>query len=89
MTQERVLEYLIEHGEKIKAEIKIEGIGPKRIAGLLTILKNLEKITKRQVPHGSKMVWCYRATNTKPTEPEHIYILRNLPRNENTTANSY
>jgi len=80
MTQERVIEFLIEHGEKINSEIKIEGIGAKRVAGILTILKNLNKVTRRQVPHNSKMVWCYRVINTGPTEPEYAYILRNLPR---------
>jgi predicted transcriptional regulator len=80
MTQERVIEYLINHGEKISSEIKIKGMPPMRISGILTRLANTNKVTRRQVPHNGKTVWCYRAIGTGPIEPDYVHILRNLPR---------
>jgi hypothetical protein len=81
MTQERVLEYLSSHGEKINAEIKI-GLPAKRVAGILATLFNLNKVVRRQVTHNSKLVWCYSIANGAPLEPDYAYILRNLPRNQ-------
>jgi len=80
MTQQRVIEYLRTHGEKISAEIKIKGLTPLKVSGILTALARLEKVTRRQVPHNSKTVWCYRAIGSGPIEPDYVYILRNLPR---------
>lgn len=82
MTQDKVLEYLATHGEKISAEIKINGLDSKKRTGMLAKLVNLNKVTRRQVPYGTKMVWCYRAANSGPIEPDYSYILRNLPRNQ-------
>jgi len=82
MTQERVLEFLSKNGEKINADIKIEGLTAKRIAGILAKLFNLKQVVRRQVMHNSKLVWCYSVSNSAPLEPEYSYILRNLPRNQ-------
>jgi hypothetical protein len=82
MTQDKVLEYLAIYGEKISAEIKLNGLDSKKRTGMLAKLVNSNKVTRRQVPHGSKMVWCYRAANSGPIEPDYSYTLRNLPRNQ-------
>jgi hypothetical protein len=89
MTQEKVLEYLKVYGEKINSEIEIEGLNDKKTAGILSKLFSLNKVTRRMVPHKGKSVWSYRAIGTGPLEPEHIYILRNLPRHENSATDSY
>jgi hypothetical protein len=83
MTQERVLDFLSKNGEKINADIKLEGLPAKRIAGILAKLFNLKQVTRRQVTHNSKLVWCYSVTNSAPLEPDYAYILRNLPRKPN------
>ena len=83
MTQERVLEYLMEHGEKINAEIKIPGLTAKRVSGIIANLMNLKLLERRQTTHNSKLVWCYSVTNSAPLEPDYAYILRNLPRKPN------
>jgi hypothetical protein len=79
MTKQLVLDYLTIHGEKINAEIKI-GLPAKSVSGLLVALNNLNKVTRRQVHHNGKIVWCYRAASTGTTEPDYAFILRNLPR---------
>ncbi len=83
MTQERVLEYLTEYGEKINAEIKIPGLTAKRVSGIIAKLMNLKLLERRQTTHNSKIVWCYRVANAGPIEPEYSFILRNLPRHIN------
>ena len=80
MTQERVLEYLTQNGEQINANIKIPGLPAKQISGILAKLYNLNKVTRSQVSHNSKLVWCYRIADSGPTEPDYAFILRNLPR---------
>jgi hypothetical protein len=80
--QEVVLEYLNKYGEQINAEIKIEGIDSKQKADAISKLVRANKLTKRQVTHKNKLVWCYRVPNSGPKEPEYLYILRNLPRNK-------
>jgi len=82
MTQEIVLDYLIKHGEKINAEIKIPGMSSKRISAILANLYNIHKVTRSQVTHNSKLVWSYRASTTGLMEPDYAFILRNLPRTE-------
>jgi hypothetical protein len=83
MTQERVLDFLSKNGEKINADIKLEGLPAKRIAGILAKLFNLNQVTRRQVLHNSKLVWCYSIAANAPLEPDYSYILRNLPRSPN------
>ena len=80
MTQEMVIEYLINHGEKMSAEIKIKNLSPMRVSGILTRLFNNNKVTRRQVSQNGKLVWCYKAVGTAPQEPDYVFILRNLPR---------
>jgi hypothetical protein len=80
MTQERVIEYLRNYGEKLSSEIKIKGMTPMKTAGILTRLFNLNKVTRRQVSHNSKIVWSYKLVGTAPNEPDYAFILRNLPR---------
>jgi putative AlgH/UPF0301 family transcriptional regulator len=89
MTQERVLSYLREHGERTVAGINIESLSNKRVAGILAKLFALNKVTKREVTSKSKPVFAYMAVGSGPLEPEYSYILRNLPRHENTTSDSY
>jgi putative AlgH/UPF0301 family transcriptional regulator len=89
MTQERVLRYLREHGERTAAGINLENLSNKGIAGILTKLFSTNKVTRREVWSKGKPVFAYMAVGSGPIEPEYSYILRNLPRHENTTSDSY
>jgi hypothetical protein len=89
MTQERVLHYLREHGERTAAGINIENLSNKGIAGILAKLFSLNRVTRREVRSKGKPVFAYMAVGSGPKEPEYSYILRNLPRHENTATDSY
>jgi hypothetical protein len=81
MNEEGVLiDYLSMHGEKINAEIKIEGMTSNKVASILARLIRAKKLERRQVEHKSKFVWCYRLQSDSFKEPDYAFILRNLPR---------
>jgi hypothetical protein len=81
MAQELVINYLKEHGECFSSDIQIPTLTKKSIVGILSRLVDAKQATRRQGEAKGRTVWVYSMRGTIPKEPEHIYILRNLPRN--------
>ena len=80
MTQDRVIEFLNGRGECPAQEIEISGLSRKAIFGVLTRLAATNRVTRREVIHNKRAMWAYTLVG-QSAEPEHFYILRNLPRN--------
>jgi DNA-binding MarR family transcriptional regulator len=81
MSQQKVLDYLSEHGEMAKKEMKIPGVTPKALFGILNRLCANGSVSKREVGEENRRYFVF---NIGPplVEPEYSYILRNLPRKE-------
>jgi len=58
MIQNKVLDYLQEHGENIASDIQIENITTRSIQAGLSKLFSLNKVARRQVvKHSARPVW--------------------------------
>lgn len=80
MTRERVIDFLTRHGECLGANVDIPGMRPKTTLGLLARMTASGVLTRRAVEYKDRVLWAYSVKGDGPKEPEHIYILRNLPR---------
>jgi len=79
MTQQRVLDYIIEHGPIQMSKIEVEGMTRKSISGVLMRLVENNSIVKDDEIENGRRRTLYRS-KIAAVEPEYSYILRNLPR---------
>lgn len=80
MSQELVLNFLVGKGECPFQEILIEGLPRRSVSGYLTRLTAANRISRREVTYKNRTMWAYTLVGEVPKEPEHFFILRNLPR---------
>jgi plasmid stabilization system protein ParE len=76
----KIVEYLTEFGETAAPRIDVPGLSAKAIMGICARMAEDGVLSRRVVDHGSRVAWAYSVTGKIPVEPEHIYILRNLPK---------
>ena len=81
MSQQKVLDYLSEHGEMAKKEMKVPGVTPKALFGILNRLCANGSVSKREVGEENRMYFVF-SIGPPSIEPEYSYILRNLPKEE-------
>ena len=79
MTQQRVLDYIIEHGPIQMSKIEVEGMTRKAISGVLMRLTNNNSINKIEETENGRRQTLYSAKAIE-VEPDYSVILRNLPR---------
>lgn len=77
---EQVLDYLKENGKSIAADIELPGLTVKSVTSALSRLTAQGLVERIIMYGGRKRASCYDAVGFLPKEEEHIYILRNLPR---------
>jgi hypothetical protein len=77
---EQVLNYLLENGQSLAAEIEVPGINLKGVSSSLGRLVGQGLVERTHMHGGRKRVSMYTAIGSIPKEEDHIYILRNLPR---------
>lgn len=77
---EQVLDYLRENGKSIAADIELPGLTVKSVTSALSRLTAQGLVERTIIYGGRKRASCYAAVGSLPKEEEHIYILRNLPR---------
>jgi hypothetical protein len=81
MSQQKVLDYLSEHGEMARKEMKVPGVTPKALFGILNRLCANGSVSKREVGEEKRKYFVFNI-GPSPIEPDYSYILRNLPRKE-------
>jgi len=81
MSQQKVLEYLSEHGEMARKEMKVPGVTSKALFGILNRLCANGSVSKREVGEENRRYFVFNI-GPSSVEPEYSYILRNLPRKE-------
>jgi DNA-binding MarR family transcriptional regulator len=79
MTQQRVLDYIIEHGPIQMSKIEVEGMTRKAISGVLMRLVDNNSIVKDDETEKGRRRILYSA-KVMEVEPDYSVILRNLPR---------
>lgn len=77
---EQVLNYLLENGRSIYTDIEIPGLTKKAVSSSLGRLLGQGLVERYHVESGRRRSFAYTAVGSIPKEEEHIYILRNLPR---------
>ena len=81
MSQQKVLDYLGEHGEMARKEMKVPGVTPKALFGILNRLCASGSVSKREVGKENRRYFVVNISHPS-VEPDYSYILRNLPRKE-------
>jgi hypothetical protein len=79
MTQQRVLDYVTDHGPIQMSDIQVEGMTKKAISGVLMRLTNNNSINKIEETENGRRRVLYSVKVTE-VEPDYSVILRNLPR---------
>jgi predicted transcriptional regulator len=85
---DEIVEFLIEHGEKTTPEMAFPHITRASLNSRLRHLFEQGKVDRRMVTTHRGDMWAYTAIhkpehpNQFKNEPEVVYILRNLPREE-------
>ena len=79
MTQQRVLDYIIEHGPIQMSKIEVEGMTRKAISKVLMRLVDNNSIVKDDETENGRHRILYSA-KVMEMEPDYSVILRNLPR---------
>lgn len=77
--RERIIQYLLEHGETVAPNINIPGMNTRSINGICGRMAEDGILSRRPIDYKDRVAWGYSVTGKVPKEPEHIYILRNLP----------
>ena len=81
MSQQKVLDYLSQHGEMVRKEMKVPGVTPKALFGILNRLCANGSVSKREVGEENRRYFVFNI-GPPSVEPEYSYILRNLPRKD-------
>jgi plasmid stabilization system protein ParE len=76
----KIVDYLTEFGETVAPRIDVPGLTKKAVMGICARMAEDGVLSRRTVDHGARVAWAYRLAGEIPVEPEHIYILRNLPK---------
>jgi hypothetical protein len=85
--REELINFLIANGETTGPNVCVPGARQKVLIGLMSRMANEGVINRRLVNSNSRNVWAFSTTQTRDqklfnNEPEHVYVLRNLPRHE-------
>ena len=79
MTQQRVLEYIAEHGPIQMSKVEVDGMSRRAVSGAISRLMDNNSIIRHDDPEGNRRQILYSA-RLPDVEPENCFILRNLPR---------
>ena len=81
-----VITQLVINGETIASDFAVPGVNRKTFTGLLARMTEDGDIERRRVLHKGKWCWAYLRIQGDSSrfnnEPEHIFVLRNLPRHQ-------